>query len=250
MKLKVMAAFIVGSLAMVANSETNLVISSFPGNGKLSWSNHPGAIQYRVEWAPTVNGSWTNSWEALNNLAATGSTYTVQVPMFYRLVAMFPDYARLLLHCDGTNGAVNFPDEAGAHPVVAFGEAQVSTSQSRFGGTAVYFDGSGDYLETADSADFEPGDQAFAIIRLWWWASMGGPKTSSATHPSPRLHGTMSPSPAPPIPCTCSLMGSRKGHAREQVFRTGMFHCVSDGHQRMAVAPFTDTWMKFVTRWA
>ncbi len=166
MKLKVMAAFIVGSFALVANSETNLVISSFSGNGQLSWSNYPGAIQYRVEWAPTVNGTWTNSWESLNGIAATGSAYTVQVPMFYRLVATVPDYARLLLHCDGTNGAVSFPDEAGGHPVVAFGDAQVSLSQSRFGGTAAYFDGSGDYLETADLADFEPGGQAFTID-LW-----------------------------------------------------------------------------------
>ena len=157
MKLKVMAAFIVGSFALVANSETNLVISSFSGNGQLSWSNYPGAIQYRVEWAPTVNGTWTNSWESLNGIAATGSAYTVQVPMFYRLVATVPDYARLLLHCDGTNGAVSFPDEAGGHPVVAFGDAQVSLSQSRFGGTAAYFDGSGDYLETADWRTSNPG---------------------------------------------------------------------------------------------
>jgi len=162
MKKKLIAVFFVCSLGMAAHSETNLVISSFSRNGELSWSNCTGAIQYRVEWAPTLNGMWTNSWASLNAIAATNSTYTVQVPMFYRLVAMFPDYARLLLHCDGTNGAVSFPDAAGGHSVTAFGDAHVSTAQSKFG-NAAYFDGNGDYLETADSPDFDPGGQAFTI---------------------------------------------------------------------------------------
>lgn len=149
--------------SLVVQAETNLVISALSANGELSWSNHPGAIQYRVEWAPTVNGVWTNSWDSLNAIAATGSSYSVQVPMFYRLVAIMPDYARLLLHGDGTNGDNRFPDAAGSHPVAAFGDVQVSTAQSRFGGAGVYFDGSGDYLETANSPDFEPGSQAFTL---------------------------------------------------------------------------------------
>ncbi|HLP78586.1 MAG TPA: LamG domain-containing protein [Candidatus Paceibacterota bacterium] len=163
MKMKVVAGCLAGLHALVAHAGTNLVITSISANGELSWSNLQGAIQYRVEWAPTPNGVWTNSWNSLNAISATGATYSVQVPMFYRLVAIMPDYTRLLLHSDGANGATSFPDAAGGRLVAVMGDAQVSTVQSRFGGGAAYFDGSGDYLETATSPDFEPGDQAFTL---------------------------------------------------------------------------------------
>jgi hypothetical protein len=160
MKSKFIAALIVASLVMSAYSETNLVISSYSGNGKLSWSNAQDTIQYSVEWASSLNGVWTNSWSMLSAIPATSSVYTVDVPMFYRLVAVTA--TKLLLHCDGTNGAVSFPDAAGGHLVVAVGDAQVSAAQGQFG-SAAYFDGSGDCLETADSPDFEPANQAFTI---------------------------------------------------------------------------------------
>ena len=162
MKTTFMAALVAASIATAAISETNLGILSFPGNGELTWSNCPGAVQYKVEWASSLNGGWTNSWESLNAILATGSTYTVRVPVFYRLVATFPDYARLLLHCDGPGGATNFPDAAGGHAVSAVGSARVSAAQAKFG-NAAYFDGDSAYLEAADSPDFEPGSQPFTI---------------------------------------------------------------------------------------
>lgn len=163
MKLKIFMTSAALWLALVAQAEANLVISSFSGNGELTWSNLPGAIEYRVEWASTANGTWTNSWNSLNSIGATGSTYSVQVPMFYRLVAIMPDYARLLLHGDGIGGAASFPDAAGGRAVAAFGDVQVSAAQSQFGGSAIAFDGSGDYLEIANAPDFEPGNQAFTV---------------------------------------------------------------------------------------
>ncbi len=163
MKSKIVASGAALGLALAAQAGTNLVISSFSGNGELAWSNLPGAIEYRVEWASTPDGVWTNSWNSLNAIAATGSTYSVRVPMFYRLVAIIPDYARLLLHGDGINGAASFPDAAGGHAVAAFGDVQTTAAQSRFGGSAIAFDGSGDYLEIANAPDFEPVSQAFTV---------------------------------------------------------------------------------------
>ena len=162
MKMKLLAVLVMASVATAADAESNLVISAFSGNGELSWSNFPGAIQYRVEWAPTLNGSWTNSWDALVGIPATGSTYTVQVPMFYRLVASLPDYARLLLHFDGADGDVNFPDAANGHSVTTSGDMHVSAEQTKFG-SAAYFNGMGTGLRVADSPDFDPTNQAFTI---------------------------------------------------------------------------------------
>jgi hypothetical protein len=76
-------------------------------------------------------------------------------------------FTRLLLHCDGTNGSTTFTDSSQiGRTVTANGNAQVSTAQSKFGGASALFDGTGDYLSIADSADLElSGD--FTID--WWF---------------------------------------------------------------------------------
>ncbi len=42
-----------------------------------------------MEWAPTVTGPWTNTWEGLAAVTAdSNGTIQVSVPMFYRVLAM------------------------------------------------------------------------------------------------------------------------------------------------------------------
>lgn len=66
------------------------------------------------------------------------------------------DNVVLAMHMDGTNGSTTFTDEKG-HTVTAYGGAQISTAQSKFGGASAYFDGvdaSNTRLEIADSDDW------------------------------------------------------------------------------------------------
>lgn len=59
----------------------------------------------------------------------------------------------LLLHMDGTNASTSFVDSGpNALAVTASGNAQISTAQSKFGGTSGAFDGNGDYLTATLSA--------------------------------------------------------------------------------------------------
>lgn len=51
----------------------------------------------------------------------------------------------LLLHGDGADGSTVFTDDTGK-TVTPVGNARISTAQSKFGGSSMYFDGSGDYL--------------------------------------------------------------------------------------------------------
>lgn len=69
------------------------------------------------------------------------------------------DSVVLAMHMDGTNGSTTFTDEKG-HTVTAYGGAQISTAQSKFGGVSAYFDGTGDYISIASSLDyaFSSGD--------------------------------------------------------------------------------------------
>ena len=64
----------------------------------------------------------------------------------------------LLLHMNGTNGSTTFTDSGyKARAVTAFGNAQISTAQSKFGGASGLFDGTGDYLTVVDHADWQLG---------------------------------------------------------------------------------------------
>lgn len=67
-----------------------------------------------------------------------------------------------LLHMDGADGSTVFTDVKG-HAFTAVGNAQIDTAQSKFGGASGLFDGSGDYLTTPDSADWDFGTGDFTV---------------------------------------------------------------------------------------
>ena len=75
----------------------------------------------------------------------------------------------LLLHCDGTDGSTVFRDDNGIigstpNAITANGNAQISTAQSKFGGSSALFDGFADYLEIKSNLpalSFGTGDFTF-----------------------------------------------------------------------------------------
>lgn len=73
-------------------------------------------------------------------------------------------YTSLLLHMDGTNASTNFVDSGpNALAVTAVGNAQVSTTQSKYGGASGYFDGTGDYLSLPSNSIFAIGTTDFTV---------------------------------------------------------------------------------------
>ena len=55
----------------------------------------------------------------------------------------------LLIRADGTDGSTSFTDDGpNALAITAQGNAQISTAQSKFGGSSAFFDGTGDSLST------------------------------------------------------------------------------------------------------
>lgn len=84
-------------------------------------------------------------------------------------------YTVVLLHMDGVDGSTTFTDSnvgGSAHTWTAAGNAQIDTAQSKFGGASGYFDGSGDYIDTPDHADWAMGSGDFTID--FWFRRDGG----------------------------------------------------------------------------
>lgn len=61
----------------------------------------------------------------------------------------------LLLHGNGANGSTTFTDTSPTtRTITAFGNARISTTQGKFGGASMFFDGAGDYITTPNSTAY------------------------------------------------------------------------------------------------
>lgn len=80
----------------------------------------------------------------------------------------------LLLPCNGNNGSTIIFDYSGSPKNVSvFGDTEISTAQSKYYGSSAIFDGSGDYLTVASSADFGFGTGNFTV-EYWVRPALSG----------------------------------------------------------------------------
>ena len=111
-------AMLCAGLAGICHAE-DLRIQSFSGNGRLVFNELTSATNYRVEWASSPAGPWTNFTSAAGAwdfIPATGfGSITCSVPVFYRVVAVVTN-AWLVLDAGGN---------------LAFGAVQVGATATR-----------------------------------------------------------------------------------------------------------------------
>jgi hypothetical protein len=70
----------------------------------------------------------------------------------------------LLLRANGTNGSTTFVDSSLNNlTITPFGNAQISTTRNKFGGSSAFFDGTGDYLSTGTPSGFAFGTGDFTV---------------------------------------------------------------------------------------
>lgn len=173
--------------ATVSFSYDGTVLRCFV-DGSLSWS-HTVALnidtggQLAIGAVNPVNSSLTPAQTLRNVIVVKGesvATASFIVPTQWSagsgdtLAAWNPaTYANVKLNLHGSsmsNGSTAFTDTStAARSLTANGNVQASTAQFRIGSSSILFDGSGDYISAADSADwdFDTGDySAEAQIRV------------------------------------------------------------------------------------
>lgn len=76
-------------------------------------------------------------------------------------------YTKVLLHFDGADASTTFTDTAygaaNSHTWTAAADAQIDTAQSVFGGASGLFDGTGDWISSADDTDYTLGSSDFTV---------------------------------------------------------------------------------------
>lgn len=81
---------------------------------------------------------------------------------------------KVLLHFDGADASTTFTDSSQSpHTWTAYGNAQIDAAQKKFGTGAGLFDGTGDYIDTPDSEDFNLGSGDFTID-FWFKKNING----------------------------------------------------------------------------
>lgn len=89
-------------------------------------------------------------------------------------LSTFDEFTVALLHMNGADAATAFTDETGK-TWTAQGNAQIDTGQSKFGGASGQFDGTGDYIDTPDSADWQlDGGSDANLWTIDFWVRFNG----------------------------------------------------------------------------
>jgi hypothetical protein len=88
----------------------------------------------------------------------------------------------LLLHGDGANGSTTIIDSSPSpKTVTAVGDAQISTTQSKFGGASLLFDGAGDYLTVPNNSSYAFGTADFTVEAWVYFGNLQGFHTVVST---------------------------------------------------------------------
>ncbi len=145
----------------------------FEGSADVIFITHPsykqrtlsrfGATDWRLETIDYTDGPFmpenTDESVSLAVSATTGSGVTLTLSGGTTVNANM----MALLHGNGVDASTTITDTRALRTWTAAGNAQIDTAQSKFGGASILLDGTGDYVTTPDSADFNFGTGDFTV---------------------------------------------------------------------------------------
>lgn len=140
----------------------------------LDFSDGCSARTKMVEHTYSEAGTYTIS---VSDSVGTVTSFAFQATVVAAAGAGDP-YIAALLRMDGTDGSTSIVDSAAtSHTWSAFGNAAIDGSNAAEGTGSLYVDGSGDYITTGASTDFNLGANPFTLD--FWFAADAFPAMGS-----------------------------------------------------------------------
>jgi hypothetical protein len=190
-------------LALSSNGSTfDLVASQDCGTITLNAWNHYGIVRSGTTVTVYKNGTSVGSFAVSTSSLSSQTAYGVTIANYRNSGALtsnsFPGYIAGLqilkgtainfastgvptapptaitntsLLCNFTNGAI--ADSTGKNVLETVGNAQISTTQSKFGGSSMYFDGTGDYIAMPATKPLLFGTAPFTVEGWIYLTSTG-----------------------------------------------------------------------------
>lgn len=121
------------------------------------------------EWRPDVASLNTKTSSIITNAVPRADGYGPFkdfVAFTSPLAEGNDSFTKVLLHFDGADASTTITDSnagGSAHTWTTHGDAQIDTAQYEFGGASGLFDGTGDYVDTPDHADYTLATSDFTI---------------------------------------------------------------------------------------
>lgn len=149
-------------------------------DGVLQTATHSGSVdisstsQLSIGSGPVSNDENFNGYidelRITKNVARWTGNYVVPTFQNYDTSGQYDQYygsVPLLLHGTGSHGSTNIKDSSIVpRTLTLFGNTQISTTSSKFINSAMFFDGTGDYISLDGSSDFAFGTGDFTV-EMW-----------------------------------------------------------------------------------
>lgn len=113
----------------------------------------------------------TNDSEEIDYFAVAGHNFGSSQIATTLEKGVLNTFQKIMLNFDGADASTTMTDTAlggGAHTWTANGNAQLDTADFKFGGSSLLLDGNGDWVGSADHADFNLAGTTAFTIQFWF----------------------------------------------------------------------------------
>lgn len=166
-----------GQWSHIAWVRSGTTCATFVNGARVATGTSSGTLNIKMIGAGGngAGGNYGGGYDSIGYIAGarltTSAVYDPTLTTLTVPTAPPTAIANTQLLCNFTNAGII--DSTMQHNIETVGDAKISTAQSKFGGSSMYFDGTGDYLSVPINSSFTFGTGDFTI-ESWFYLTAAG----------------------------------------------------------------------------